>query len=47
MKKYCLYFDKNYKCVSFIVYYKGLTLTVSAQNLNIKAEFVAHTFSTR
>ena len=28
MKKSCLYFDKNkYKCVSFIVHYKGLTLS--------------------
>ena len=26
MKKSCLYFDKQYKCVSFIVHYKGLTL---------------------
>ena len=26
MKKSCLYFDKKYKCVSFIVHYKGLTL---------------------
>jgi len=28
MKKSCLYFDKKkYECVSFIVHYKGLTLT--------------------
>ena len=26
MKKSCLYFDKKYKCVSFIVHYKGLNL---------------------
>ena len=26
MKQFCLYFDKKYKCVSFIVHYKGLTL---------------------
>ena len=26
MKISCLYFDKKYKCVSFIVHYKGLTL---------------------
>ena len=26
MKRSCLYFDKKYKCVSFIVHYKGLTL---------------------
>ena len=26
MKKSCLYIDKKYKCVSFIVHYKGLTL---------------------
>ena len=26
MKKSCLYFDKKYKCVSFIVRYKGPTL---------------------
>ena len=27
MKKYFLYFDKKYKCVSFIVHYKSLTLS--------------------
>ena len=27
MNKSCLYFDKKYKCVFFIVHYKGLTLT--------------------
>jgi len=27
MKKSCLYFDKKFKCVSFIVHYKGLTLS--------------------
>jgi len=26
MKKSCLYFDKKYKCASFIDHYKGLTL---------------------
>ena len=26
MKKYCLYFDKKYKCVPFIVHYKGHTM---------------------
>jgi len=26
MKKSCSYFDHKYKCVSFIVRYKGLTL---------------------
>ena len=26
MKKSCLYFDKKYKCVSFIVHYEGFTL---------------------
>ena len=26
MKKSCLFLDKKYKCVSFIVHYKGLTL---------------------
>jgi len=26
MKTSCLYFDTKYKCVSFIVHYKGLTL---------------------
>ena len=26
MKTFCLFFDKKYKCVSFIVHYKGLTL---------------------
>jgi len=29
MKKTCLYFDKKYKCVSFIVHYKGLTLRLN------------------
>ena len=28
MKNSCLYFDKKYKCVFFIVHYKGLTLTI-------------------
>ena len=32
MKKSCLYFDKKYKCVSFIVHYKGLTLTLEWPN---------------
>ena len=28
MKEFCLYFDKKkHKCVSFIVHYKGLTLS--------------------
>ena len=39
MKKSCLYFDTKYKCVSFIVHYKGLTLklrpTRSVDKLNI------------
>jgi len=30
MKKSCLYFDKKYKCVLFIVHYKGLTLSTTA-----------------
>ena len=28
MKQSCLYFDKKYKCVSFIVHYTALTLTL-------------------
>ena len=32
MKKSCLYFDKKYKSVSFIVHYKGLTLTLLWDN---------------
>ena len=28
MKKSCLFFDKKFKCVSFIVHYKCLTLTL-------------------
>ena len=33
MKKSCLYFDKKYKCASFIVHYKGLTLNSLLHNI--------------
>jgi len=35
VKKSCLYFDKKYKCVSFIVHYKGLTLKTGIQGTHI------------
>jgi len=35
MKKSCLFFDKKYKYVSFIVHYKGLTLMHSINIYNV------------
>ena len=32
MKESCLYFDKKYKCLSFKVHYKGITLSQSHKN---------------
>ena len=39
MKKSRLYFDKKYKCVSFIVHYKALTLSVIAMTF-IRRKFI-------
>ena len=41
MKKSCLYFDKKYKCVSFIVHYKGLTLS---SNRGLGAKLLSYNF---
>jgi len=45
MKKSCLYFDKKYKCASFVVHYKGLTLSVESRvkiNESIKPSYLRH-----
>ena len=36
MKKSCLYFDKKYKCVSYIVHYKGLNFNAEDHNCRSK-----------
>ena len=38
MKKSCLFFDKKYKCVCFIVHYTGLTLNNKNDMLRIMQE---------
>jgi len=35
-EKYCLYVDKKYKCVSFIVHYKGITLSDNPKQTHYK-----------
>ena len=51
MKQSCLYFDKKYKCVSFIVHYTGLTLnhyvynvTSLRQNINYENKQSPHKY---
>ena len=36
MKKSCLYFDKKYNYVPFIVHYKDLTLNENKNNCKLK-----------
>ena len=47
MKKSCLYFDKKYKCVSFIVHYIGLSLSlivISQPKMSVKIGNDTHFF---
>jgi len=42
MKNDGLYFDKKYKCVSFIVHYKGLTLNTYLQYIVRRHNLIKH-----
>jgi len=39
MRKSCLYFDKTYKCVSFLVHYTNITLNKCVHLVYISADF--------